>query len=142
MVWQFGQQESGTADDILAFAQGKQAQFDLFRKVEVNGPNAHPLYKLLLGDDSSCADTDSSCAAWADSGECENNVAFMHDACARSCKLCTPADGGGAPIGWNFESFLVSRAGHVHTRWKTGTDLTAPDQTRLINELLAEKVEL
>ena len=32
---------------IKAFAQGKGAKFPLFSKVDVNGPNAHPLYVKL-----------------------------------------------------------------------------------------------
>lgn len=136
-------QETGTPADIFQFATETQhARFDLFRKVDVSGPNQHPIYKFLLGEDASCTDEDGSCPSWADSGECERNVAFMHGACKRSCKLCTPAEGTRPPIGWNFESFLITREGEVHTRWKTGVDLTAAQQTRVIERLLADKVEL
>ena len=46
---QFGQQEPGTDDEILSFAtKTKRVAFDLFKKVEVNGPNAHPLFKHLI----------------------------------------------------------------------------------------------
>ncbi|KPI97739.1 Juvenile hormone epoxide hydrolase [Papilio xuthus] len=44
---QFGKQEPGTSKDILNFAKEKDVKFDLFEKIEVNGPNAHPLYKFL-----------------------------------------------------------------------------------------------
>jgi len=45
---QFKQQESGTNSDIKAFCDLKfNIQFDLFAKIDVNGENAHPLYKFL-----------------------------------------------------------------------------------------------
>jgi glutathione peroxidase-family protein len=45
---QFGNQEPGTNEEIKAFAQGKyNVKFDLFSKIEVNGDNAHPLWKWL-----------------------------------------------------------------------------------------------
>lgn len=44
---QFGGQEPGSDAEIKAFAQGKGAKFPLFSKVDVNGPNAHPLYVKL-----------------------------------------------------------------------------------------------
>ena len=31
----------------MAFATRYGVEFDLFSKIEVNGPNAHPLYKFL-----------------------------------------------------------------------------------------------
>lgn len=50
---QFGKQEPGTAEEIRAFADGYGVQFDMFAKVDVNGPNAHPVFQFLksrLGD--------------------------------------------------------------------------------------------
>lgn len=45
---QFGGQEPGTADDIGAFCQKNfGVSFPLSEKVDVNGPNAHPLFKFL-----------------------------------------------------------------------------------------------
>ncbi|KAG2773048.1 hypothetical protein JG687_00003479 [Phytophthora cactorum] len=45
---QFGGQEPGTAEDILKFTQEKyHVTFPLFAKVDVNGENAHPLFKFL-----------------------------------------------------------------------------------------------
>ena len=44
---QFGGQEPGSDAEIKAFAQGKGTKFPLFSKVDVNGPNAHPLYVKL-----------------------------------------------------------------------------------------------
>ena len=45
---QFGAQEPGTDAEILAFATSKyDANFPMFSKIEVNGPNACELYQLL-----------------------------------------------------------------------------------------------
>ncbi|CAL8281464.1 unnamed protein product [Lota lota] len=44
---QFGGQEPGTNAEIKAFAEGFNAKFDLFSKIEVNGDNAHPLWKWM-----------------------------------------------------------------------------------------------
>ena len=45
---QFGHQEPGDADEIKSFCKLKyEVTFPLFAKIEVNGPNAHPLYKFL-----------------------------------------------------------------------------------------------
>uniref|UniRef100_A0A096LXG1 Glutathione peroxidase n=1 Tax=Poecilia formosa TaxID=48698 RepID=A0A096LXG1_POEFO len=45
---QFGnQQEPGNETQIKQFAQGYDAQFDMFSKIEVNGENAHPLWKWM-----------------------------------------------------------------------------------------------
>ena len=45
---QFGQQEPGSADDIAATCQVNYGvSFPVFAKSDVNGPNAHPLFKLL-----------------------------------------------------------------------------------------------
>jgi len=45
---QFGNQEPGTNEEILEFAQKKfHATFQMFSKIDVNGPSAHPLFKFL-----------------------------------------------------------------------------------------------
>ncbi|KAF0708018.1 hypothetical protein AaE_013386 [Aphanomyces astaci] len=45
---QFGAQEPGTYDDIVQFATTTyNVEFQIFDKVDVNGPNAHPLYTWL-----------------------------------------------------------------------------------------------
>jgi curved DNA-binding protein CbpA len=35
-----------------------------------------------------CTDKHAKCKAWADSGECESNAAYMREQCARSCDYC------------------------------------------------------
>lgn len=44
---QFGGQEPGTEAEIKEFAKGFNAEFDLFSKIDVNGDNAHPLWKWM-----------------------------------------------------------------------------------------------
>lgn len=39
--------EPGTEAQIKQFAQSYNAQFDMFSKIDVNGDNAHPLWKWL-----------------------------------------------------------------------------------------------
>lgn len=45
---QFGNQEPGTNEEIKKFAtETYGAQFDMFAKIDVNGDNAHPLWKYM-----------------------------------------------------------------------------------------------
>ena len=45
---QFGGQEPGTADEIPDFCEKKcSVTFPLFAKIDVNGPDTHPLYQQL-----------------------------------------------------------------------------------------------
>jgi len=45
---QFGGQEPGSAAEIASFCERNYGvSFPLFAKIEVNGPNAHPLYRFL-----------------------------------------------------------------------------------------------
>jgi len=50
---QFGAQEPGTTEEIKQFCSLKyKVTFPLFDKIEVNGPNRHPLYAVLAGPKS------------------------------------------------------------------------------------------
>lgn len=54
---QFGKQEPGTSDEIAEFCkQNYGVTFDMFEKVEVNGPNATPLYQYLTSEKAVGAD--------------------------------------------------------------------------------------
>ena len=45
---QFGHQEPGSDDEIQAFCQlNHGVTFPIFRKIQVNGENAHPVFKFL-----------------------------------------------------------------------------------------------
>jgi glutathione peroxidase len=48
---QFGGQEPGSADDIATFCSTKyDVTFPLFAKIDVNGPQAHPLFEHLKSE--------------------------------------------------------------------------------------------
>ena len=48
---QFGKQEPGGADEIGAFCEKNYGvSFPMFGKIDVNGANAHPLYKWLTSE--------------------------------------------------------------------------------------------
>jgi glutathione peroxidase len=50
---QFGAQEPGSADEIGQFCQANYGvTFPMFAKIDVNGPNAHPLYTYLKHEKS------------------------------------------------------------------------------------------
>lgn len=44
---QFGNQEPGNNEEICEFVSKKNVKFDMFDKVNVNGDEAHPLFKYL-----------------------------------------------------------------------------------------------
>ncbi|MGD1088098.1 MAG: glutathione peroxidase [Verrucomicrobiota bacterium] len=50
---QFGGQEPGSDEEIKQFCTSKYSvTFPIFDKIEVNGPNRHPLYVVLAGENS------------------------------------------------------------------------------------------
>ena len=44
------EQEPGTDKEVKEFAQKRGATYPLFSKIEVNGSNAHPLYKWMKAE--------------------------------------------------------------------------------------------
>jgi len=50
---QFGNQEPGSNADIKKFAEKYGVQFDMFEKINVNGGNAHPVFRFLKANTSS-----------------------------------------------------------------------------------------
>lgn len=45
---QFGNQEAGSSDEIQEFCElNYGVSFPMFEKIEVNGPNEHPIFKFL-----------------------------------------------------------------------------------------------
>jgi glutathione peroxidase len=79
---QFGAQEPGSEADIMKFCTTTyNVTFPLSAKLDVKGPNQHPLYAWLTDEENGYA------------GE----------------------------IQWNFEKFLISRAGAVVGRYPSGT---------------------
>ncbi len=55
---QFGKQEPGSDAEIVEFCSSRfSVTFPMFSKVEVNGPNAHPLYQKLTSKDLAIKNT-------------------------------------------------------------------------------------
>ncbi|KAB0792840.1 hypothetical protein PPYR_14799 [Photinus pyralis] len=44
---QFGKQEPGDSEKICSFIEARNVKFDVFEKINVNGSDAHPLWKYL-----------------------------------------------------------------------------------------------
>lgn len=44
---QFANEEPGSPDEICAYVKKRNVNFDIFEKIDVNGSNAHPLFKYL-----------------------------------------------------------------------------------------------
>lgn len=100
---QFGHQAPGTDDEIHQFCQAKfNTSFDNFKKIEVNGENAEPLYKYLKSQKSFAGFT----------GE---KAEFMAGFIAKQ----DPDYKNNAEIKWNFTKFLVNRDGVVVERFES-----------------------
>jgi glutathione peroxidase len=57
---QFGQQEPGSGSEIADFcARNYRITFPMFEKIEVNGPDAHPLFQYLKKEKRGLLGTDS-----------------------------------------------------------------------------------
>lgn len=100
---QFGDQEPGTEGEIKKFAQKKYgATFPLFSKIEVNGPNAHPVWKFLK----------------------EAKPAVMSEKVKERDAIAK----GDEEITWNFNKFLVNRAGKPIKRYPPKMDKAVYEQ--------------
>lgn len=100
---QFGHQENGNGIEILNTLKyvrpgnGFEPKFPVFEKLEVNGENAHPIFKFLRerlplpSDDSTSFMTSASKILWAPVSR--NDIA------------------------WNFEKFLITPDGKPHRRY-------------------------
>jgi glutathione peroxidase len=57
---QFGRQEPGDADEIKSFCSlSYGVTFPMFAKIDVNGPNAHPLYRWLKSEQAGFLGTEA-----------------------------------------------------------------------------------
>lgn len=81
---QFGKQEPGNADDIGEFCElNFGVTFPLFDKIEVNGPNTHPLYEYLKKEAPGLLG--SGAVKW-------NFTKFLVDGSGRVVKRFAPTD--------------------------------------------------
>ena len=104
---QFGHQAPGEDEEIHAFCTGRyKTQFDQFRKIDVNGETAEPLFTALKAQ------------APADEPVKGLKAKAAMAAIAKISSTCKePND-----IKWNFTKFLVDREGNVVKRWGPTAD--------------------
>lgn len=84
---QFANQEPGTADEIKNFVRQFHVEFPLFEKINVNGPQTHPIYCFLKYNTPELRDVSKT------------DVVTLK------------------PIGWNFGKFLIDGEGRVVKYW-------------------------
>ena len=96
---QFGAQEPGTDEEISSFCSvNYNVTFPLFKKIEVNGANTHPLFQYLREQ------------APVDSNPAENSSQNSD-----SVELVDSS------IKWNFTKFLIDQDGNVVKRFSPVT---------------------
>ena len=101
---QFGNQEPGTETEIKTFCTTRYAvKFPLFSKIDVNGANADPLYRMLR------AEAPSTLAQDTPGGE----KLYAHLAKSQPELL------GNDSVKWNFTKFLVARDGKIIKRFES-----------------------
>jgi glutathione peroxidase len=111
----FGGQEPGTDPEIKEFCSTQyDVHFPLFSKISVLGSDQHPLYARLVAAQPSATGAPAMREKLKGYGIQPNNE---------------------TDVLWNFEKFLVSRAGEVVGRFSPDT---APDDPRLLAALDAE----
>ncbi|MCW2524696.1 MAG: Glutathione peroxidase [Frankiales bacterium] len=97
---QFGGQEPGTAEEIADFCSTNfDVSFPIFSKVEVNGPDAAPLFSYLRSEAP---------------GDFGPESGFLYD----HIKKSRPEAIGTDEIKWNFTKFLIGRDGEVIRRFE------------------------
>ena len=100
---QFGHQEPGTNEEIAEFCRiNHGVTFPLMEKIEVNGENAHPLYKWLYSE-----------KPFAGFGE-GDTAQFMDQMLSRK----DPDYASNPDIKWNFTKFLIDKKGRVVARFE------------------------
>ncbi len=106
---QFGSQAPGTNDEIYAFCESNYGvSFPIFAKIEVNGENAHPLYRYLVSQ-KGFAGFDEA-----------------HPITPRLLPKLTADDPdfmNKPSIKWNFTKFLIDRKGNVVERFEPTADM-------------------
>lgn len=121
---QFGGQEPGTAAEIRKFVSGYGVKFPVFGKIDVNGPNTHPLYAFLksgtpfLSDivrarrapqtppKRACRKARACARAW----QRQQRLTVLVSACRLRPTAPTRQK-------WNFGKFLVDKEGKVVQRY-------------------------
>ena len=100
---QFGHQEPGTNEEIVEFCRlNYGVTFPLMEKIEVNGDNAHPIYKWLYSE--------KPFAGFGDSETAQRMGQML--------SRMDPEYESNPDIKWNFTKFLVDRKGNVVDRFE------------------------
>lgn len=117
---QFGNQAPGSDEEIYTFCEANYGiKFPTFSKIEVNGENAHPLYKYLVSK-KGFAGFDMS-----------------HPIAPRLVEKLSADDpdyASKSSIKWNFTKFLIDRNGNVVERFEPTEDMFVVEDK--IKELL------
>ena len=115
---QFGGQEPGTDEEISEFCSiNYQVKFPIFKKIDVNGENAHPLYQYLR-EQAPEEEFDT------------NGPLYQH------LRVNAPELLEGSTIKWNFTKFLIDQEGNVVKRF---APTTAPKEIEEDIERLLSK---
>ena len=104
---QFGHQAPGVDDEIHEFCTAKyQTTFDQFKKIDVNGETAIPLFAWLKEQ----------------APEDEEPVGLKNKAAMAAIKKISKTCVQPNDVKWNFTKFLVDREGNVVKRWGPTAD--------------------
>ena len=105
---QFANQAPGDADEIHQFCTLKfGTEFPQFKKIDVNGENAEPLFAFLAAE-----------KPFAGFGKGLKNVAL-----SKFAEMNNKQFGDKAYIKWNFTKFLIDRGGRVIARFEPTADM-------------------
>lgn len=119
---QFGNQEPGTEEEIKRFCSMTYGvSFPMFKKIQVNGPNANPLYVYLREAQPGSFSKDMPGA--------EKLYAHLEST--------MPEVLGTDAVKWNFTKFLVDRKGNVVRRFESPETPEAIESE--VTKLLAQK---
>lgn len=117
----FKSQEPGTEVEIQAFCTANfGVKFPMFSKITVVGPDKHPLYAALIAAQPKAVSV--------------SDLPFREK--LKGYGIETNAD---PELLWNFEKFLVSRAGEVVRRFAPDTQPDAPELVAAIEAELAKE---
>ncbi len=106
---QFHNQAPGTDDEIYSFCESNYGvKFPIFSKIEVNGENAHPIFKYLVSE-KGFAGFDEA-----------NKLTPVLD---KMLSEVDPDYKSKPSIKWNFTKFLVDRNGNVVERFEPTEDM-------------------
>lgn len=116
----FLEQEPGSAEEIKTFCSTTYGvTFPMFSKIEVNGPQRHPLYSQLVAAQPVAQRPEGS--------------GFLE---RMESKGRAPKQAG--DILWNFEKFLIGRDGQVIARFSPDMTPNDPTLTAAIHQALAK----